>query len=167
MRYKCVIPMVVDQEAKELKKQREKEDEEKHVTEKANNDGISKVEINESKDRVHEHFKQMSQTMTQDLHPSPKKMNKKKKKLKNAGISLGLMHDRKRKRESNVTNAHENPNKSFKTEFSTPTPSLDTRITHMSKRAKQDARETIEEYKVQQNLAQVRYDSNAETKSIR
>lgn len=154
--------MVVDQEAKELEKQQKKK-EEKHMTEVAN-EGVSRVEINESKDRVHEHFKQMSQTMTQDLQPLPKNKNKKKKPTV---ISLGQMHGKKRKRESNVTNAHENQKKEFKTEFSTPSPSLDTRITHMSKKMRQDARETIEECKVQQNLAQIQYNNNPEIKSIR
>lgn len=155
--------MVADEEANEREKQL-KEEEEKRLSEEVGEEckeSVSKVEINESKGRVYEHFKQISQTMITDNQALPKE-----KKKKPTQLILGQMHGRKRKRESNIAKAHKNQDDSSNTsKFSTPTPSLDTRIVHMSKKAKQKARQAIEERKLQQNLVQIQ--DNPEITSIR
>ncbi|RLU22965.1 hypothetical protein DMN91_005243 [Ooceraea biroi] len=160
MRYKRVIPMVADQEAKEREKELKKEVEEQRLNEGVSEECISKNEIDESKERVYEHFKQISQTVTTDDQASSKK------KKKNAKLTLGQMHGRKRKRESDIAKAHENQERD-NSEFSTPRPSLDTRIVHMSKKAKQDIQQAIEERKVQQSLVQIQDGDDPEVKSIR
>ncbi|EZA53331.1 Exosome component [Ooceraea biroi] len=103
MRYKRVIPMVADQEAKEREKELKKEVEEQRL-----NEGVK----------------------------------------------------------SDIAKAHENQERD-NSEFSTPRPSLDTRIVHMSKKAKQDIQQAIEERKVQQSLVQIQDGDDPEVKSIR
>lgn len=164
MRYKRVIPMVADEEAKEREKQLKKEEEEKRLSEEVGEEckeSVSKVEINESKDRVYEHFKQISQTIIMDNQALPEEKKKKPKQL-----ILGQMHGRKRKRGSNIAKEHKNQDDSSNTsKFSTPIPSLDTRVVHMSNNAKRKARQAIEERKLQQNLVQIQ--DNSEITPIR
>lgn len=171
MRYKCVIPMVIDQEAKEREnRQKEEEKEEKEEKEKEkgeedptairNNKCINETEINESKNRVYEHFKQMSQT---------NKQVKTKKKKKSKQLILNQIHGGKRKREFNIGNeirkkdAHANDN-----DFSTTVPHLDAGTMHVSKKIKQEAQGGIEKQKKQESFVQARSNINSETvQSIR
>lgn len=149
MRYKCVIPMVMDQEVKERETQEKKEEEsstkDKHVDE---------AEINESKSRVYQHFKQISQTNKQ-VESTPKK------KKKSNQLALSQMHGKKRKRQLDIGNEK----RGNASDFSTPTPNLNAGSMHVSKKAK---REAIEERKVQGNLARIHGGINSEAiKSIR
>jgi len=151
--------MLADQETKELEKKKE---EEKHLTE-ASEQGVSEAEINQSKNKVYEHFKEVSQTIsgTMDNQIPPKKETNKPKQF-----ILGQMHDRKRKKESNIMKTHEDQQEQDdNNKFSTPTPSLDTRIIHMSKKQKEKVQQAIEERKMQQNFEtlQVQNTNNAET----
>lgn len=155
------MPMVVDQEAKEREKQLKKEEEENRLTEQASEEGVSKGEINESKDRVYDHFKQVSQTITTDDQATSKR------KKKPADLILGQMHGRKRKRESNITKSYKYEEKDSTSELSTPTPSLDTRIAQVPKKIKAEAREAIEDNEIQQSLAQVQDDNKPEVTSMR
>lgn len=143
MRYKCVIPMVVDYEAKEREKQ-QKEEENRLATK---TEFVDKTEIDESKNRVLEHFKQVCQTVNNKVETPTKK--KKKKKCKN--VVLSQMHGRKRKRESNIKN--ESQEKSYDKNFFTSMSSLDTTIAHVSKQIKSNV-EIIGEQNVQQSFAQ-------------
>lgn len=166
MRYKCVIPMIVDQEAKEREKRQKEggnEKEEGGSTVKNEDEYVNEAEINESKNRVHEHFKQMSQTNKQVDIPSKKKKKGKKKKQ----LTLSQMHGGKRKREFDIGNDYREKNDN--NDFSMmPTPYLDAGTVHVSKKAKQKAQEAIEEQKMQENLTQVQSDNKTETvKSIR
>lgn len=155
-----MIPMVMDQEEKERERQQKKEEEDRHLTEEIEKEAVSMDEINESKDRVHEHFKQIS-----DIVPLDQQATSKKKKPTH--MTLGKMRGRKRKRESSITKAHKKNQMDRNTEFVTPAPSLDTRIVHVPKKGKAAARQATEEYKAQQNLAQVQDANNPEIQSIR
>lgn len=162
MRYKCVIPIVIDQEAKEREKQEKKEEKEKKEEDsiiKIENEYLNETEINESKNRVYEHFKKMSQTNKQVKIPP-----KKKKKSKN--LILNQIHGGKRKREFDIGN--EIRKKNNDNDFATvPVPHFDAGTVHMSKKAKQEV-QTIERQKMQESLTQVQSNNNSETvKSIR
>lgn len=159
-RYKCVIPVIAEQEAEERKKQ-EKEEEEKQTNETDKKENIEQAEINESINRVHEHYMQISQSLSKEDQSFSKKKKKKSKLL------LGQMHGRKRKRESDIAKDNENQERSDDS-LSTPTPSLNAKIVHMSKNAKQEMQNAIEEQKLQETLAQVQEDRNTkQIKSIR
>lgn len=153
IRYKCVIPMVAHYEAKEREKEQKKEEkkEEKRSTAKVEKEGIDETEINKSKDRVYEHFKQMSLAMNTEVEVLPKK-KKKKKKRKNNQLILNQMakNDKKRKREFDIKNETQvSGNKNF----SIPTSSLDVGIMHASKKIKLE--ETSQEWKVKNNNSEV------------
>ncbi|XP_025996569.1 exosome component 10 [Solenopsis invicta] len=163
MRYKCVIPMVADEEAKQReqhqkKEAKEEEEEEGNMTVKIEDEYVNEVEINESKNRVYQHFKQVSQTNKQVEIPSKKKDSK---QLIPSQIQSG-----KRRREfdsGNKNRKKDNGNDDFP--MLTSTPYLDAGTVHVSKRAK---REAIEERKGQTSFAQIQDDNNFETvKSIR
>lgn len=162
MRYKCVIPMIMDQEAKEREKQEQKkeEKEEESSAVKIKDECINEAEINESKNRVYEHFKQISQTNKRAEIPP-------KKKKRSKQFILSQIHGRKRKREFDIRN--ENRKKDDNEDFSAPTSCLNAGTAHVSKKAKRETQETVEERKVQENLAQVQGDNKlSETiKSIR
>lgn len=166
MRYKCVIPMIMDQETKEREKQQEKRETEKEEEKeggpsvKIEDEYVNEAEINESKNRVLEHFKQVSQTNKQVAI-----LPKKKKKKKSKQLILNQIRGGKKKRKLDIGN--ENQKKKGNNDFSTvPTPYLD--AGPMSKKAKQEAREAIEKREMQESLAQVQSNNNSETaKSIR
>ncbi|XP_029159209.1 LOW QUALITY PROTEIN: exosome component 10 [Nylanderia fulva] len=142
MRYKCVLPMVAHYEAKEREKQQKEEEKPSTVQQK---EGIDETEINESKDRVYEHFKQMSQTMNKEVEVLPKK--KKKKKKPNQFTLNQIAQYKKRKRESNVINKTLNDYKNCTTSFSTST--SDASVMHPSKKMKRE--ETSQESKGKNN----------------
>lgn len=156
-RYKCVIPMIVELEAKERERQ-QKEEKEQRLSETAKEENVDQVEIVESKDRVYEHFKQVSQLSSEGVQSTSKKKKKRKKKSQ---VVLGQMQGKKRKRESNIVRESVSQGKS-ENNFCTPTPSLDTRILHVPKRMKQEMQNTIEERRMQENLAQVQGDKNTQ-----
>ena len=161
MRYRCVIPMVMDQEAKEREKEQQKkeETEKEEKTLKSQNECINEAEINESKNRVYEHFKQMSQKNIQ-----AEVQLKKKKKSDNIFLNLTR---RQRKRKFDTGN--ESQRKNDANDFSTSTSHLNSETIHVSKKAKQKTLKVIEEQKLQESLAQVQSDNrNSVTiKSIR
>lgn len=141
MRYKCVIPMVVHHEMKE--RERQQKEEEKHSTTSIEEEHIDETEINESKGRVYEHFKQISQTMNTTLETCKKK--KKKKTCK--PLSLSEMKGKKRKRESDIKN--EIQKKSNNDDFSaSPSSSL----TNTCKRVKWEKQE---EQKAKDNNSEI------------
>lgn len=148
-----MLPMVIDYEAKEREKQQKEE--ENNSTVKA--ELLDEMEINESKNRVHQHFKEISQIVNNEIETSAKK--KKKNKNKSKHLVLGQMHGRKRKRESNIRN--EIQEESYDRNFSIPTSSSDVMITHISKQVEPDV-EIIEERNVQQNVAQIHNSNNSE-----
>ncbi|CAL1681433.1 unnamed protein product [Lasius platythorax] len=155
MRYKCVIPMIVHHEAKERERQQKegekKEEGENRSTVKVEEKHIDETEINKSKDRVYEHFKQVvSQAVSKEVEVLPKK-KKKKKKTHNNQLILNQMaqQGKKRKRESDIKN--EIQVKIDNNYFSTPTPSLDVRVMQ-SKKIK---REEASEWKAQDNNSEI------------
>ncbi|XP_011647610.1 exosome component 10 [Pogonomyrmex barbatus] len=161
MRYKCVIPMIVDQEARDREIQQKKEKQEKgeeSSTVKIADSYINEAEINESKNRVYQHFKQVSQ-----LKNTEEVTSSKKKKKKSKHLVLNQMHDRKRKRESDIGNEYREKNDD--NDFSIPTPCLDNETMHMSKKAKRRAKqEAIQKQKMQENfVGKIQSDNNSET----
>lgn len=160
MRYKCVMPMIVEQEAQERERQRKKGEEEKEENEEEERstvkvEGNIDAEIDESKKRIYEHFKHISQAANETTASA-------KKKKKSTNLVLGQMHGRKRKRESEI-GCRETSDDS---EFSVPTPSPDVQIARRSKKIK---KETIVKQKIkQETLAQAPSASDTENiKSIR
>lgn len=160
--------MIAELETKELERQC-KEEEEKRLSETVKHENVDRTEIDESKDRVYEHFKQISQSPSEEVHLSqvnmPKK-NKKKKKNKKQGVILSRMAGKKRKRESNIAREDAGQQTTSDNNFCTPVPSLNTRIVHTSKKRKQEIQRTIEERKVQENIAQAKGNQN-QPKSMR
>jgi len=151
--------MVMDQEAKEREKLQKKEEKiEESSTMKIKDEYVNEAEINESKNRVHEHFKQMSQTNKQAEIPP-------KKKKKSDQLILSRIHGRKRKRDI----GNENKRKNNDNDFSILTSYLNAGTVHVSKKTKQEIQEVIEKPMVQkESLPQVQGDNNSETiKSIR
>ncbi|XP_076753947.1 exosome component Rrp6 [Xylocopa sonorina] len=90
-RYKRVIPMIAEEEARE----RERQEEENRL----NNAEIEKEDIAESKKNVHEHFKQVSEMMAKGKVATRSK--------KSSQISLSQMQGRKRKRDANINKQDE------------------------------------------------------------
>lgn len=160
--------MIAELETKEQERQC-KEEEEKRLSETAKHENMGQTEIDESKDRVYEHFKQISQSPSEEVHLSqvnmPKK-NKKKKKNKKHGVILSKMAGKKRKRESDIAREDAGQQATSDNNFCTPVPSLNTRIVHTSKKRKQEIQRAIEERKVQENIAQVKGNQN-QPKSMR
>lgn len=159
--------MIAELETKEL--ERCKEEEEKRLSETVKHENVGQIEIDESKDRVYEHFKHVSQSPSEEVQLSqvntPKK-NKKKKKNKKHGVILSRMAGTKRKRESDIVREDASQQTTSGNNFCTSVPSLNTRIIHTSKKRKQEIQRTIEEQKVQENIAQVKGNQN-QPKSMR
>lgn len=160
--------MIAELETKELERQC-KEEEEKRLSETVKRENVGQTEIDESKDRVYEHFKHVSQSPSEEVHLSqadtPKK-NKKKKKNKKHGVILSRMAGTKRKRESDIAREDAGQQTTSDNNFCTSVPSLNTRIIHTSKKKKQEIQRTIEEGKVRENIAQVKGNQN-QPKSMR
>lgn len=158
MRYKCVIPMVMDQEAKEREIEKKKEEKEKKEEESLTKDKcINEAEIDESKSRVYQHFKQISQTNKQ-VESMPKK------KKKSNQLTLSQIRGKKRKKQFDIGNEKRRND----SDFSTPTPNFNAGSVQVSKKAKRETREAIEERKVQDSHAPIHGGKNSKTiKSIR
>lgn len=165
-RYKCVIPMLVKLEAQEREMQQKREDE-KRLEEAVKDVSVDQAEIDESKNRVHQHFKQVAQSSNEVIQNTPKKNKKKKKKKKNPEVILDQMHGKKRKRESNIAKESIEQEKS-NNDFCTPAPSLDPAIMRLPKKMRQEMLNKIEERGVQKTLAQIQtYNNTQHNKPIR
>lgn len=162
MRYKRVIPIVMDQEAKEREKGQNKEEKEKEGEDpivKIQDEYVNESEINESKNRVHEHFKQMSQINKRVEIPSQKKKRSKQ-------LILNQIHGGKRKKEFDVENENRKKNDNNDS-FMMSTPYLDAKAVHVSKKAKKEAQKAIQKGKMQESFTQVRSNNSETVKSIR
>ncbi|XP_078050895.1 exosome component Rrp6 [Augochlora pura] len=125
-RYKRVIPMVALEEEQEREKQKQQEESRPTEIEK-------QEEIVESKNRVYEHFKQVT------AREKPKKT---------APVSLCQLQGRKRKRDSNIKKGAETREKEDDS-LLTPAPSL-------AKDESDDVTLLTEEQKVEECLARIR-----------
>ncbi|XP_076231525.1 exosome component Rrp6 [Calliopsis andreniformis] len=121
-RYKRVIPMVAEEEARE--RERQKQEEEARLTKVKKEE----EEIAESKNRVFEHFKQVAQGAEGVATTPPRKPLQ---------TPLSQMQGRKRKRDSNIIKQEETQEKSNDS-LLTPAPSLETKITQGIKRELDD-----------------------------
>ncbi|XP_076387496.1 exosome component Rrp6 isoform X2 [Megachile rotundata] len=151
-RYKRVIPMIAEEEAREREKQ--KQEEEDHL------DKLKKVdeEIEESKQRVYEHFKQVSQVPKQQTvaTPSTKK------------TPLSKMRGCKRKRSSNINEEKVTEEEKSTDNLITPIPSLETKIIQDTNKKSYDTEHLDKEAKIEESVARIQNDtSDNVTNSIR
>ncbi|XP_076643110.1 exosome component Rrp6 [Halictus rubicundus] len=137
-RYKRVLPMIAQEEAQERERQKQEEENRSNNTKKDD-----ESEIVESKNRVYEHFKQVSQMA-------------KGEKKKPSPLSLGQMQGRKRKRDSNIKKGDDTQEKANDS-LLTPAPLL-------VKKASNDEASLVEEQKVQECLARIQGQAEDEEK---
>lgn len=165
-RYKCVIPVIVEMEAQEQEVQQKKE-EEKRLSETVQDLNVNQVEIDESKERVYEHFKQVVQASSEVIQDTYNVAiqgtlkKKKKKKKKKSEVILGQMQGKKRKRESDIAKESATREKGTNN-YCTPAPSLNNRILHIPKKMKRKMQSTVEQQRVQETLARVQSHNNAQ-----
>lgn len=137
-RYKRVIPMIAEEEAREREKQREEEENRLNELKK------KEKELEESKNRVYEHFKQVSHVTAEDsISKLPRKSSQ---------VPLSQMSGRKRKRDSNI-NKQDDTQKKKTEDNSLNLTSLETRISY----EKQESNETehLREESITQNQKQI------------
>lgn len=134
-RYKRVIPMIAEQEAQERERLRQEEENRLNELKKKED------ETAESKNRVYEHFKRVSQMATEgSASDLPKKPSQ---------IPLSQMSGRKRKRDSNINKQDEVQDKKIIDDLSNPTPMLETKTTQY---VKEESDETFERLSEEQNV---------------
>lgn len=138
-RYKRVIPMIAEEEARERERQKQEED-------RGNKLKIEEREIIESKKKVYEHFKQLTQARVEGMLTKPSK--------KPSQIPLGQMQGRKRTRESNISKQDEKREKT-NDNLLTPIPSLTTKIAQRLKGEPDGVERLIEEQKKQESLTRI------------
>lgn len=143
-RYKRVIPMVAQEEAQE--RERQKRQEENRLIEKK----IQEEDLAESKNRVYEHFKQVSQIANEE--------NATKSSKKKPPVPLSQQQGRKRMRDSNINKEDEIREKANDNDLLTPAPLLQTRRIHKPNEESRDGKPSIEEQKVQECLARIQDD---------
>lgn len=151
-RYKRVIPMVAQEEAQERERQKRKE--ENRLIEKKKQE----EDLTESKNRVYEHFKQVSQIATDE--------NATKSSKKKPPVPLSQHQGRKRMRDSNI-NKEDEIRERTNDNLLTPAPLLQTRRIHRSKEESRDGEPLIEEQKVQECLARRIQDEVKNTDAVK
>ncbi|XP_071875872.1 exosome component Rrp6 [Bombus fervidus] len=149
-RYKRVIPMIAEQEAQE--RERLRQEEENRLNELKRKED----EMEESKNRVYEHFKRVSQIVTEgSVSDLPKKPSQ---------MPLSQMSGRKRKRDSNINKQDEVQDKKIKDDLSNPTPMLETKTTRYVKQESDEIERLSEEQNVPESITKIRKQpSNNET----
>ena len=129
-RYKRVIPMIAEEEAREREKQKEEEENRLNELKK------KEKELEESKNRVYEHFKQVSQTVAGDsISKSPRKSSQ---------VPLSQMSGRKRKRDSNINKQDDTQKEKVEDNSLNLTP-LETRISYYEKQESNESEHLREE----------------------
>lgn len=132
--------MIAEQEAQEREKQKQEEENRLNKLKK------EETEIAESKNRVYEHFKQVSQTIT------GKNESELEKPRKPSQTPLGQMPGRKRKRDSNINKQDEVQEGKTTDNLSTPVPILETRIIQDLKQDISEVEHLKEEQNVQESV---------------
>lgn len=141
-RYKRVIPMIAEQEAQEREKLRQEEEN------RLNKLKSKEDEIAESKNRIYEHFKRVSQMATEgSVSVLPKKPSQ---------TPLSQMSGRKRKRDSNINKQDEVQDKKIKDDLSNPTPMLETKTTQYAKQESDEIELLSEEQNVPESITKSR-----------
>lgn len=141
-RYKRVIPMIAEQEAQEREKLRQEEEN------RLNEVKSKEDEIAESKNRIYEHFKRVSQMATEgSVSVLPKKPSQ---------TPLSQMSGRKRKRDSNINKQDEVQDKKIKDDLSNPTPMLETKTTQYAKQESDEIELLSEEQNVPESITKSR-----------
>lgn len=125
--------MIAEQEAQEREKQKQEENRLK-----------KEIEIVESKNRVYQHFKQVSQMITGK--------NESELSKKPSQTPLSQMPGRKRKRDSNINKQDEVQEEKTNDNLSTPVPILDTRIIQDLKKDVSEVEYLKEEQNVQESV---------------
>lgn len=141
-RYKRVIPMIAEQEAQEREKLRQEEEN------RLNELKMKEDEMAESKNRVHKHFKRVSQMVSEgSASDLPKKPSQ---------TPLSQMSGRKRKRDSNINKQDEVQDKKIKDDLSNPTPMLETKTTQYVKQESDEIERLSEEQNVPESITKNR-----------
>ena len=141
-RYKRVIPMIAEQEAQE--RERLRQEEENRLNELKRKED----EVAESKKRVYEHFKRVSQIATEgSVSDLPKKPSQ---------MPLSQMSGRKRKRDSNINKQDEVQDKKNKDDLSNPTPMLETKTTRYVKQESDEIERLSEERNIAESITKSR-----------
>lgn len=125
--------MIAEQEAQEREKQKQEENRLK-----------KEIEIVESKNRVYQHFKQVSQMITGK--------NESELSKKPSQTPLSQMPGRKRKRDSNINKQDEVQEEKTNDNLSTPVPILETRIIQDLKKDVNEVEYLKEEQNVQESV---------------
>lgn len=125
--------MIAEQEAQEREKQKQEENRLK-----------KEIEIVESKNRVYQHFKQVSQMITGK--------NESELSKKPSQTPLSQMPGRKRKRDSNINKQDEVQEEKTNDNLSTPVPILETRIIQDLKKDVSEVEYLKEEQNVQESV---------------
>lgn len=126
--------MIAEQEAQEREKQKQEEE----------NRLKKEIEIVESKNRVYQHFKQVSQMITEK--------NESELSKKPSQTPLSQMPGRKRKRDSNINKQDEVQEEKTNDNLSTPVPILETRIIQDLKKDVSEVEYLKEEQNVQESV---------------
>lgn len=126
--------MIAEQEAQEREKQKQEEE----------NRLKKEIEIVESKNRVYQHFKQVSQMITGK--------NESELSKKPSQTPLSQMPGRKRKRDSNINKQDEVQEEKTNDNLSTPVPILETIIIQDLKKDVSEVEYLKEEQNVQESV---------------
>lgn len=126
--------MIAEQEAQEREKQKQEEE----------NRLKKEIEIVESKNRVYQHFKQVSQMITGK--------NESELSKKPSQTPLSQMPGRKRKRDSNINKQDEVQEEKTNDNLSTPVPILETRIIQDLKKDVSEVEYLKKEQNVQESV---------------
>lgn len=147
-RYKRVIPMIAEEEAREREKQKQEEENRLEKLKEA------EEEIAESKKRVFEHFKQVSEDI--ETHSSTKRPSK---------APLSQMKGFKRKRGSNIDKEQATQEVKTNDSLLTSVPSLETKIVQGVNKETNETSRFSREQNMQESI--VRFQNNNVTNSIR
>lgn len=129
--------MIAEQEAQEREKEKQEEENRLNKLKK------EETEIVESKNRVYEHFKQVSQMI---IGKNESELSKKPSQT-----PLSQMPGRKRKRDSNINKQDEVQEEKTNDNLSTPVPILETRIIQDLKKDINEVEHLKEEQNVQES----------------
>lgn len=129
--------MIAEQEAQEREKEKQEEENRLNKLKK------EETEIVESKNRVYEHFKQVSQMITGK--------NESELSKRPSQTPLSQMPGRKRKRDSNINKQDEVQEEKTNDNLSTPVPILETRIIQDLKKDINEVEHLKEEQNVQES----------------
>ncbi|XP_017798414.1 PREDICTED: exosome component 10 [Habropoda laboriosa] len=145
-RYKRVIPMVAEEETQERERQKQEEDKEKEKKERLNKgENVEQKDITESRNRVLQHFKKVTEIVTEKgASTSSRKPSK---------VPLSQMQGRKRKQNSDINEQNKAKKGKVEDNLLTPVPSLEGRMTQGVRQGRDEMERLQEENVREKNTA--------------